>query len=96
MKKLIPLLLLIAVLISCNNERSIVDDASRTTLELPAKASVTADLLVLRQAINQIKAINGSYPVSLESLDINTNRPLGEFDYDTNKGIVKHKDYPKL
>lgn len=96
MRRVIPVLLLIALLFSCNNERSIVDNASKKTLELPSRAAVTADLLVLRQKINQIKALKGAYPQSLDELNIHTNRPAEEYTYNPEKGTVKHRDYPKL
>ena len=99
MKRVIWVLLIasfLLIVISCNNERGIIDNASKKTLELPKRAAVVSDLTMLRQAINQKKAINGEFPNTLEELGIKTNRPIEEYNYDKDKGTVKHRDYTKI
>ncbi len=93
---IIFMVLLIGAVSSCQNERNIVEDASRTTLELPDKTRVISDLLILRSTIAQKSAISNEYPKTLKEFNLKLNMPISDYKYDKNTGIVKHKDYPKL
>ena len=93
---IIFVILFVGIVSSCQNERNIVEDASKTTLELPDKARVVSDLLILRSVIAQKGAISNEYPETLKELNVNLNMPINDYKYDKNTGIVKHKDYPKL
>lgn len=99
MKKCILIIFVILftlIIPSCQNERNIVEDASKTTLELPDKARVTTDLLTIRVMIKRKCAVNNKYPETLKELNVKLNMPISDYKYDKKTGIVKHKDYPKL
>jgi hypothetical protein len=97
MKKIFFAVLILLILSAgCSDTKKEAVETAETILSLPDKASVTADLVEIRNSVNFFYAQKGYFPEDLGVLNLNLNNPESDFIYDQSKGSVKHKDYPQI
>lgn len=100
MKRFITLLIIaiiaLTVIVSCSEERSMTENATRKTLELPDRARENADLMVLRNAVSYFKATKDRNPRTLkEAIELSKaeiQSPLSAYEYDAQTGEVTIKN----
>ena len=104
MKKILILLSFIFVLLTfgCKKAKDAVIETKTVTKEyakgvakVPSKTRVITELASLRQAIKMYKVENEKFPESLSDLYVKV-KDINGYEYDSGKGTVKSKHYPKL
>jgi len=95
-KTLLMLLLSVLIVAGCSDAKKETVETAKKAMELPDKAGVVSDIVMLRNAVNLHYAQKGYFPESLEQLNLNLNNPTEDFIYDQSNGNVKHKDYSQL
>ena len=104
MKKFLILLSFIFILLNSGCEKvkeatietkTVTKEYAKGVAEVPNKTRVVTELASLRQAIKIYQVENEKLPESLSDLSV-TIKNINEYEYDSEKGIVKSKHYPKL
>jgi hypothetical protein len=73
----------------------IVKDYSKGLVEAPKKTKILTEIAVIRKSLEIYKIENGKYPESLSELQIRI-KEVDEYQYDSESGKVKSKNYPNL
>ena len=73
----------------------IVKDYSKGLVEAPKKTKILTEIAVIRKSLEIYKIENGKYPESLSELQIKI-KEVDEYQYDSESGKVKSKNYPNL
>lgn len=106
MKNFLIFLLFIALLIgnSCKKPKNAVKESEAITngyakakgiAKVPNKTRVLTELASLRQMIWMYQLEEGEFPESLSDLSVKV-KDINEYEYDSEKGKVTSKYYPKL
>jgi hypothetical protein len=100
MKKLSAALIIIAICFSFSCRRGdkteiVIEETTAEKIDLPEKVKVVIDLKNIREGVVAFQTMQNRFPESLDELDLDLNCP-GEYDYDSQKGVVKSKSYPDL
>ena len=75
--------------------KTVTKEYAKGVAAVPSKTRAVTELASLRQAIKMYKVKNEKYPESLSDLPVKV-KDVKEYEYDSGKGTVKSKFYPKL
>jgi hypothetical protein len=104
MKKFLIFLIFIIALLSfgCKKTKeavietkTVTKDYATAVTKAPSKTRTLTELVSLRRAIEMYKVENQKFPESLSELQVKV-KDINEYEYDSQKGKVKSKYYPKL
>lgn len=94
---LLVLFLVLPVLVGCKETKKDLEEYGSTVMTLPDRTRVLSDLSRIRRAIEFYKIENeGKYPDSISELDLENLYYDNEYDYDSSRGKVSSKSYPRL